>query len=153
MYGNRVPGSYRAMVIGGAVIIVVLNTAMVSLSPSLGLRAVVAVLLTLVLIFSAAYCLAGTFVLVRSNTVVVGLAPFIFHRFSTSQIQSVRTSTVFPIMHWQWGWRGNLASPDGLLLDAGFSRDCVEFVLHDGRIIRLGVDSPARGAQIVSACG
>ena len=148
MYGNRLPPAYRWGV--AALALVPLLALLVG-----ALAGQVALVPALILFVSgtaaaAAYWAGGTTISVDGGLVRVALFPLWRRAVPAEQIRSIQVEAVAPIGR-EWGNRGSLRRDGEIFIDAGHSSTCVAFHLHDGRVIRVGVESPERGRRIVES--
>lgn len=146
VYGNRLPLAYRWGVTALALVplLALLAGALagqVDLLPAFALFALGVVAMAL-------YWTGGTTISADDGLVRVALFPLWRRRIPAEQIRSVRVEAVAPIGR-EWGNRGSLRRDGEIFVDAGHSSSCVAFHLHDGRVIRVGVESPERGRWIV----
>ncbi|OAH62921.1 hypothetical protein AYJ66_12240 [Dietzia cinnamea] len=148
MYGNRLPTAYRWGVTALAMVPLVALLAgalagQVALLPASGL-------FVLGVAAGAVYWAGGTTISAGDGFVRIALFPLWRRRVPAEQIRSVHIEAVAPIGR-EWGNRGSLRRDGEIFIDAGHSSTCVAFHLHDGRVIRVGVESPERGARIVES--
>lgn len=148
MYGNRLPTAYRWGVAALAMVPLVALLAgalagQVALLPAF-------VLFALGVAAAAVYWAGGTTISADDGSVCIALFPLWRRRVPAEQIRSVHIEAVAPIGR-EWGNRGSLRRDGEIFIDAGHSSTCVAFHLHDGRVIRVGVESPERGARIVES--
>ncbi|MBS7548843.1 hypothetical protein [Dietzia massiliensis] len=148
VYGNRLPTAYRWGVTALAMVPLVALVAgalagQVALVPAFVLFALGAAAV-------AVYWAGGTTISADDGTVRIALFPLWRRRIPAEQIRSVHVEAVTPIGR-EWGNRGSLRRDGEIFIDAGHSSTCVAFHLHDGRVIRVGVESPEWGAWIVES--
>ncbi|AWH92853.1 hypothetical protein [Dietzia lutea] len=148
VYGNRLPTEYRWGVTALALVPLVALLAgalagQVALLPAFALFALGVAAVSV-------YWAGGTTISADDGLVRIALFPLWRRRIPAEQIRSVRVEAVAPIGR-EWGTRGSLRRDGEIFIDAGHSSTCVAFHLHDGRVIRAGVESPERGRRIVES--
>lgn len=150
VYGNRIQQAYRWAV---AVLVVVPVLALATGAFAGLVEAIPAGILTALGVGAVAlYCAGGTVISADPTTVRVALFPLWRKRIPVKRIQSIAVEPVAPIGR-EWGNRGSLRRSGETFVDAGHSTWCVAFHLFDGTVVRIGVESPEWGNEIVDELG
>ena len=147
-YGSRIPPVYRWSVT--ALVLVPIIGVLVAAAAGYSSPLVATILAVVGVALTALYWAGGTVIAADAQAVRLQLFPLWRRRVRVEQIRSLAVESVAPLGR-EWGTRGSLRRHGHIFVDAGQSTTCLAVHLTDGRVIRMGVDSPERAHGIVDA--